>query len=293
MSAAMAEILGPGRQSYLFDSFEGLPPADLATDGPRALAYQADPTGAHYHNNCRAERAEAEAAMRLAGVPTPHLLQGWFNVTLPDFVPLEPIRVLRLDGDWYASTKTCLEALYSHVGPGGLILIDDYFAWDGCARAVHEYLRPGGAAGPRAADTPRRGRLHCQGHSGAASRAVMDVLNLGPARCHSTWGAQRTATAATYTRPPSTDASRGARGAGARSQAAARPRDRVLVPAPAGPRRCGRGASGVAPVRGEPMRDFRRAWVSACRGAGMPGLLKHDLRRSAVRQMVTGGFLNA
>lgn len=140
MSAGMAEVLGPGRTSYLFDSFEGLPPADRDKDGQRAVAYQADPTGAHYYNNCRAELAEAEAAMRLAGVKGAHFMRGWFNVTLPGFLPSEPIRVLRLDGDWYESTKTCLEALYPHVAEGGLILIDDYFAWDGCARAVHEYL---------------------------------------------------------------------------------------------------------------------------------------------------------
>jgi O-methyltransferase len=140
MSAAMAELLGPGRRSYLFDSFEGLPPADPEKDGQRAIAYQADPGGAFYHDNCRAEQAFASQAMALAGVPDANLVAGWFKDTLPGFMPPEPIRVLRLDGDWYDSTRICLEALYPHVAPGGLILIDDYFAWDGCARAVHEYL---------------------------------------------------------------------------------------------------------------------------------------------------------
>lgn len=140
ISAGMAEVLGPGRTSFLFDSFEGLPPADAEKDGQRAITYQADPTGPHYHDNCRAELAEAAMAMRLAGVTAPRLIRGWFNETVPGFAPPEPIRVLRLDGDWYASTRVCLEALYPYVAPGGLILIDDYFAWDGCARAVHEFL---------------------------------------------------------------------------------------------------------------------------------------------------------
>jgi O-methyltransferase len=140
MSAAMAEILGPGRTSYLFDSFEGLPPADAALDGAWAVKWQADVTGTHYYDNCRAEQAEAEAAMRLAGVATPHLIRGWFKDTVPTFVPAEPIRVLRLDADWYESTRLCLETLNPHVASGGLILIDAYFVWDGCARAVHEYL---------------------------------------------------------------------------------------------------------------------------------------------------------
>jgi integrase len=50
------------------------------------------------------------------------------------------------------------------------------------------------------------------------------------------------------------------------------------------------GAKRRAPVLGEPIRDFRRAWTTACRGAGVPGLLKHDLRRSAVRRMVNLGM---
>jgi integrase len=50
------------------------------------------------------------------------------------------------------------------------------------------------------------------------------------------------------------------------------------------------GGQRRAPVLGEPMRDFRRAWATACRAAGVPGLLKHDLRRSAVRRMVNGGM---
>jgi integrase len=50
------------------------------------------------------------------------------------------------------------------------------------------------------------------------------------------------------------------------------------------------GVKRRAPVLGEPMRDFRRAWATACRQAGLPGLLKHDLRRSAVRHMVNRGI---
>jgi O-methyltransferase len=140
MSAAMAEVLGPKRVAFLLDSFEGLPPADAALDGARAVAYQANPTGPYYYDNCRAEMDEAASAMRLAGIPAPQLIRGWFKDTLPGFVPPEPIRVLRLDADWYDSTRTCLEALFPYVAPRGLVLIDDYFAWDGCARAVHEYL---------------------------------------------------------------------------------------------------------------------------------------------------------
>jgi len=139
MIAGLAEVLGPGRKYWLFDSFEGLPPVE-ERDGPAAAAWQADSEGPSYYNNCRAEMAEAEAAMKKSEVPNYSIVKGWFADTIPTFQPEEPIALLRLDCDWYESTITVLRHLVPQVAPGGLVIIDDYCAWDGCARAVHEYL---------------------------------------------------------------------------------------------------------------------------------------------------------
>lgn len=50
------------------------------------------------------------------------------------------ISVLRLDTDWYESTKIELEILFPRVQKGGVILIDDYGHWGGCKKAVDEYF---------------------------------------------------------------------------------------------------------------------------------------------------------
>jgi hypothetical protein len=78
--------------------------------------------------------------MMIARTRSFQLIEGWFSDTLPLFVPPAPIALLRLDADWYDSTTTCLECLYSHVAPGGIVILDDYYTWDGCARALHDFL---------------------------------------------------------------------------------------------------------------------------------------------------------
>lgn len=139
MSAAMAEVLGGSRHYFLFDSFEGLPPAQ-EVDGAAALKWQADKNSPYYFDNCSAEEGFAERAMKLSGVIQYRLVKGWFSETLPGYRFDHKIMVLRLDADWYDSTMICLNTLFPQVTHGGLIIIDDYYTWDGCSRAVHDFL---------------------------------------------------------------------------------------------------------------------------------------------------------
>jgi len=139
MIGGIAKTLGDKRQYFLFDSYEGLP-VPTSADGGKAFRWQNDKESPGYYDNCSAEMSFAENAMKLSGVSDYKIIKGWFSETLPLFGKDIPIAVLRLDGDWYESTMQCLENLYDLVVPGGLIIIDDYYAWDGCASAVHDFL---------------------------------------------------------------------------------------------------------------------------------------------------------
>jgi hypothetical protein len=131
------------RPVYMLDSFEGLPPVDQR-DGPLAAAYQRQEY-AEYLDNCRAGIEEAQAALDTLGLQSDDyaLVKGWFDETVPPLAASlrdQGVAMLRLDGDWYDSTMTCLSHLEPLVSAEGMVLIDDYFEWDGCARAIHDYL---------------------------------------------------------------------------------------------------------------------------------------------------------
>lgn len=138
--AAFGEVRRP---VYLFDSFKGLPCAE-EIDGHLALEWQKG-NSETFFDNCTATDAEVQSTLENFGFRKGdyHIVKGWFDETVPAFAQClaeDGISLLRLDGDWYKSTIVCLEHLEPLVSVGGVVLIDDYYAWDGCARAVHDYL---------------------------------------------------------------------------------------------------------------------------------------------------------
>ena len=138
MIGGIAKVLGSDREYYLFDSFEGLPPVK-EIDGEAAKHWQEDTNGPYYFNNCKAEQTFAEAAMRKSGATKFTITPGWFESTLKKYKG-EPIALLRLDADWYESTQICLKQLSPYVVKGGIIIIDDYYTWEGCTKAVNQFL---------------------------------------------------------------------------------------------------------------------------------------------------------
>lgn len=70
-----------------------------------------------------------------------NLIKGWFHESIPQKLPeIDEISVLRLDGDFYESTKVVLELLYAKVSKNGIIIIDDYGGFEGCKKAVDEFI---------------------------------------------------------------------------------------------------------------------------------------------------------
>jgi len=68
-----------------------------------------------------------------------HFIQGKVEDTIPAILP-EPIALLRLDTDWYESTRHELEHLFPLLAKGGVLIIDDYGHWKGARKAVDEYF---------------------------------------------------------------------------------------------------------------------------------------------------------
>ena len=139
VSFAVMQLETKLREFHFFDSFEGLPRAG-EKDGAVAMADQA--AGRLWHDGNTADAAEfASNVERFRHAKqSVSVAKGWFQDTLPKFPAGKSISVLRMDGDWYESTMCILRNLFDRLIPEGLVIIDDYYDWDGCARAVHEYL---------------------------------------------------------------------------------------------------------------------------------------------------------
>ena len=132
------------RQMWLFDSFEGLPDPtedDFSQNGSQA-------TGDHLRplpkGSCLGTLDEVKNLFfNIFTFPKDKVffVKGWFQDTLPvKCDDVGKIAILRIDGDWYESTKCCLEYLYDYVVDGGAVIIDDYQSCFGCKKAVDEFL---------------------------------------------------------------------------------------------------------------------------------------------------------
>jgi hypothetical protein len=136
------------RTIHLYDTFTGMPqPAarDVDLRGRDALATWESGREADGNAWCRAGIADVRRNMAATGYPEDRirLVAGKVEETLPAQSPAT-IALLRLDTDWYESTRHELVHLYPRLVPGGVLIIDDYGYWRGAREATDEYLRENG-----------------------------------------------------------------------------------------------------------------------------------------------------
>jgi hypothetical protein len=84
---------------------------------------------------------EVHRTMAMSTFPSERIrfVQGKVEETLPQTRPAS-IALLRLDTDWYESTRCELEFLFPLLAPGGVLIVDDYGHWQGCRQAVDDYF---------------------------------------------------------------------------------------------------------------------------------------------------------
>ncbi|MGE0706806.1 MAG: TylF/MycF/NovP-related O-methyltransferase [Planctomycetota bacterium] len=151
VARTLLELGAADRELYLFDTFAGMPPpadVDRSLEGRHADDEWAARAGdAPISEWCRAGLAEVERNLLATGYPAArlHLVPGLVEETLPAGAPAA-IALLRLDTDWYSSTRHELEHLYPRLAPGAPLMVDDYGHWGGARQAVDEYFVARGEA---------------------------------------------------------------------------------------------------------------------------------------------------
>lgn len=138
------------REVFLFDTFTGMTAPtehDVSWRGERAAAAHAARGGyAGGSDWARASLDDVKAGVMSVGYPVERVrfVQGLVEETIPTQAPGQ-LALMRLDTDWYESTKHELIHLYPRLSQGGVIIIDDYGAWAGSRRATDEYIAETGA----------------------------------------------------------------------------------------------------------------------------------------------------
>ena len=135
------------RDIYLYDTFAGMPKPeerdDEALGGIAKASWEAHRTVEDGDKGSNWMKAGVELVRQRIdplGYPDKHLcfVKGMVEDTIPATVP-DKIAILRLDTDFYSSTKHELQHLYPLLSPGGILIIDDYGAFPGSRAATDEY----------------------------------------------------------------------------------------------------------------------------------------------------------
>jgi hypothetical protein len=148
MAMALASIEHP-RNLWMYDTFSGMTnptEADIDPSGKSALTRMKEDArkdrSVRGSVHCFASLEDVRVNMQSTGYPSEMLrfIEGPVEKTIPEHVP-ERIALMRIDTDWYESTRHELEHLFPRLVPGGVLIIDDYGHWKGSKKAVDSFFR--------------------------------------------------------------------------------------------------------------------------------------------------------
>jgi O-methyltransferase len=138
MILALEELKIKNRKIHLFDTFEGMTEptnVDIDLNNQHASILMDDPLV-----SCGCSLNEVIKNVNFhCKYPKDLINYHKGDILKTIFIPSK-IAILRLDTDWYESTKFELENFYDKVSKNGVIIIDDYGHWQGCKKAVDEFL---------------------------------------------------------------------------------------------------------------------------------------------------------
>jgi len=128
------------RRLFLYDTYEGMSeptPLDKSFEGVSAEEQMKSESGKW----CYAGIEDVRQNFLSTGYPEDkiHFVKGKVEDTIPENIP-ENLALLRLDTDWYESTRHELNHLYPLLSTAGVLIIDDYGHWQGAKKAVDEYF---------------------------------------------------------------------------------------------------------------------------------------------------------
>ncbi len=142
----LLELNASDRKLYLYDTYEGLPEPtenDFSLTGKKdAAIHNWKKEQKSDHNEwCYASFEEVKRNLGLTKYPEENVffIKGKVEETIPATIPSN-IALLRLDTDWYESTKHELIHLFPILSKSGVLIIDDYGQWAGSKKAVDEYF---------------------------------------------------------------------------------------------------------------------------------------------------------
>ena len=146
IALSLLHVGAADRELVMFDTYEGMTaPSDRDRDLEGNLASdlleQSDRETSLVW--AKSTLSEVQANLSSVGYDNVHYVVGDILETVPARAPAT-IALLRLDTDWYESTRHEMTHLLGRVARGGILIIDDYGHWSGARRAVDEYIEENG-----------------------------------------------------------------------------------------------------------------------------------------------------